>query len=302
MQKRLKGPGRVDFQAITLPADFPVRLYHRTWMRGDRPYVPAPHVHNALELGYCHEGRGTFIIGKKILPFRAGQAVVITGREPHFGQNAAGVDSIWTWLFFDPVQLLGSAAEDLGVLAEGGFCGRDFVNLLTREAQADSVDLIRQLIEECAGKAEHYRSAGRGLALALLARLHRLPGVGAAEGATEQSEAFGRLRPALDHIQRHYRERLDVGRLARLCHLSVPHFRLVFRRTTDQSPYQYLQCYRIARAAADLAETDRTVEAVAQANGFPTLSCFLRQFKAQIGQAPRQWARRVKQAKVLPAE
>ena len=55
------------------------------------------HIHDALEIGCCLEGSGTFYIGSKILPFRAGDVTVITDREFHRCRSSPGTRSRWAW-------------------------------------------------------------------------------------------------------------------------------------------------------------------------------------------------------------
>ncbi len=67
-------------------------------------------------------------------------------------------------------------------------------------------------------------------------------------------------------------------------------FRAHFRACMGRNVYQYIMAYRIHSSMIDLKKGDQNVAFVADRNGFPTLSCFLRKFKKATGVAPRSWA------------
>ena len=64
MQKQPKY--RLDYEAIPLPEDFPIRyIAHR---QADTP-ITALHLHDHLEIGYCHSGSGIFVIENKVFSY-----------------------------------------------------------------------------------------------------------------------------------------------------------------------------------------------------------------------------------------
>jgi len=55
------------------------------------------HVHDSLEVGYCYDGRGIFVIEDKVFPFSAGDVCVINSSEMHLARSAEGTESHWTF-------------------------------------------------------------------------------------------------------------------------------------------------------------------------------------------------------------
>jgi transcriptional regulator GlxA family with amidase domain len=102
-----------------------------------------------------------------------------------------------------------------------------------------------------------------------------------------------RIAAALDYLAGHHVEPIRVGELARLCHVSVTHFRRLFNQAVGRSPAQYLQRLRVRMAAALLESTDRKVLDVSLEVGYPTLSSFNRHFRSVMGMAPREWRQKV---------
>jgi quercetin dioxygenase-like cupin family protein len=60
----------------------------------------ALHHHNALEVGYCHDGYGIFMVGASVYNFRPGDVSVIHTGVPHMHISDSG--SRWSFLFIDP--------------------------------------------------------------------------------------------------------------------------------------------------------------------------------------------------------
>ena len=71
--------------------------------------------------------------------------------------------------------------------------------------------------------------------------------------------------------------------------MSAGHFRRLFSGAFGKGPKAYLNDYRISMAGNLLRSTDKKILEVALDCGFPTLSCFNRQFKKKTGIAPRKF-------------
>ena len=296
MQKRYKPL----FSTLTyrLPDHFPVTAALEMRMAAPGRYLPVPHVHNVLEIGYCHDGRGVFSIADKILPFRTGDLVVINQHEAHCAANAHGVSSRWSWIFLDAAKLLTPWGVAPEILDTSRLCGRAFCNVLGEPALSGAAATVRLAVDELRERRPGYEDAVRGLLLALLIRLQRLDGVAGANRPTGAGrELMERLTPAVQLIHSRCAQKITAPELAQACGMSPAYLRRNFRRLFGRSPHQYLQQYRLSMAAAELEATRWTVEAIAAKYGFPTLSCFVRAFKKLHGLPPRKWARGNRQRK-----
>jgi transcriptional regulator GlxA family with amidase domain len=147
-------------------------------------------------------------------------------------------------------------------------------------------------------------SAGIDLALSLVERDHG-PALTAAvarqmvvylrrSGSSTQISPYlqhrDHLHPAVHRVQEHLAQHLDaphtLAELAAVGHLSVRGLSKAFVAHVGLSPLEYQQRLRLERAATLLAETDLTVEAVAQRCGFRDPRHFRRIFTARYGSAP----------------
>jgi AraC-like DNA-binding protein len=118
-------------------------------------------------------------------------------------------------------------------------------------------------------------------------------------GCGSQSVAIAllaHLRRARDHIDRNYRDPLDLDRLARVAGVSKFHFARSFEATYGETPIRYLTRRRVERAQDLLRAANLTVTEVCMAVGFASLGSFSSRFTALVGESPTayrdRWATR----------
>lgn len=279
------------FEPALLGADFPVSEPDFN-TRGENPDV-APHIHDAFEIGYCFEGSGVYLVGHKVLPFKAGDAVVVNSSEIHIAKGSPGGTTTWGWLYLDPVRLLADGASRFGAsLRIGRYCGMAFRNIVEGSRHPDIADCIRKILIECRDKPENYRPMVRALTWRLMLLLERHLDVGVETSETVQDcRALARIMPALRHIGDHYSDELSVAGLARLCHASEANFRKLFHKGLGCAPQTYVLKLRLGAAGAMLENSTESILAIAQRAGYGSLSNFNRQFKRQFGLSPRAFRR-----------
>jgi AraC-like DNA-binding protein len=104
------------------------------------------------------------------------------------------------------------------------------------------------------------------------------------------------LRRARDHIDRNYREPLDLDRLAGVAGVSKYHFARSFEATYGETPIRYVTRRRIERAQDLLRVANLTVTEVCMAVGFASLGSFSSRFTQLVGESPTayrdRWAAR----------
>ena len=97
------------------------------------------------------------------------------------------------------------------------------------------------------------------------------------------------LRRAKDHMDRHYREQLDLDRVAAVAGVSKYHFARCFEATYGETPIRYLTRRRIERAQDLLRGANLTVTEVCMVVGFSSLGSFCTRFRALVGETPSQY-------------
>ena len=95
------------------------------------------------------------------------------------------------------------------------------------------------------------------------------------------------LHPALQKIHATYTTHVpDIDSLAALSQVSPAYFRRVFLQCFGMSPVKYINRLRLARAKELLAQSECTVESVAELAGFHNVYYFCRFFKKETGMTP----------------
>jgi AraC-like DNA-binding protein len=109
-------------------------------------------------------------------------------------------------------------------------------------------------------------------------------------------ELLAHLRRARDHIDRHYREPIDLDRLAAVAGVSKYHLVRCFEATYGETPIRYVTRRRIERAQDLLRNANLTVTEVCMLVGFASLGSFSSRFTALVGESPTayrdRWAAR----------
>lgn len=94
---------------------------------------------------------------------------------------------------------------------------------------------------------------------------------------------------ATDYIAAHLAEPLTVTELAKQVNLSPSAFSRRFREVTGQSPYQFVKEQRMVRARDLLTHGQLGVTDAARSVGYPSLSHFIKEFRARFGATPGEY-------------
>jgi AraC-like DNA-binding protein len=102
------------------------------------------------------------------------------------------------------------------------------------------------------------------------------------------------LEHAAAYMQRHIARSMKLDDVAAHAGVSLPTLRRMFAKQLRMSPSRYLAHIRMARARDLLRSADFNVSEVADACGFGSLSFFSRAFKAEHGQTPSDFRRKMR--------
>ena len=224
------------------------------------------------------------------MSFHTGDVFVVSPRESHLAQSTPGTNSRWIWIYADIEKLLCQFCEEHSLLRTSHFAGENFRNVISPSAQPKLCQLLRDFCEEAQRETPFKHDSLRALLLLIMAELQRLAPEGA-ERPGGEPDSMARIQKALVYLIQHYREKLRLDDLARLCAVSRTHFRRLFRQALGHSPQDHLNQIRIMMSVAELRQNRKSISEIALSCGFPSLSSFNRQFKAQMGKAPREWRR-----------
>ena len=101
------------------------------------------------------------------------------------------------------------------------------------------------------------------------------------------------VRAAIDYIQDHVRDSLDLGSISRVAGLSEFHFARLFKAATGVTPFQFVTQVRMARAKELLRKTRLPVSEIAERVGYQKPRHFSDRFRAVLGCGPGAYRKSV---------
>jgi AraC family transcriptional regulator len=125
-------------------------------------------------------------------------------------------------------------------------------------------------------------SVGTALAIHILQHYHTAP----LTLQAPQSLAPNVLGQIIEYIHAHYHQSITLSQLAAIAGVSMSHFRLLFKHSTGETPYRYIQRFRVAQARNLLIATHLPLGEVALRTGFADQSHMTHQVRKIIGVTP----------------
>lgn len=260
-------------QALKLERQVTARVCVRSWQM-NREGCSGPAVsHETMEITYVERGSLRFEATQGVFNVGTGRAIVVPAGTEHTTTLAEGTKACAIHL---ERRMVDQIAEEMRCREGEG------PRVVT---EAERIGLLSKMLESEASRP----SDGSGLIVEALSEalvvevLRSLP-----DRRTLRGPRDHRLRKAVAMIENCYKEPLTIEALAHAAKLSRFHFSRLFREQTGMSPYQYLTCHRLERAAELLRRGGRSVTDVAFSVGFQDLGRFSRLFRQRFDCAPRE--------------
>ncbi len=116
------------------------------------------------------------------------------------------------------------------------------------------------------------------------------------ERACDRSEALiadstkvERLKTVILYMHNHFHHKITISELAALIPMSEGQFNRFFKAMTRTTPIEYLNAYRINKAAEQLLLSERKISTVAMDVGFDNLSYFIKVFRRTMKCSPSEF-------------
>lgn len=288
----------IPTQANAERRDYPISRESLILAMTDLIYYPPygkdeVHSHNCMEIGLCVAGSGVIRIeGQPLRPFKAGTVIIIPQGGRHSQQEEGIPLTRWRYIAVDQVRLIAetmpSCRAVLKKLTEGGGQG---IFLSEENMRSDAAWLIGRMFEIKCAAAEESTAELEAILLVILMRIFRQDGMNDAL-PERPPQARNPVEPALLYIAQQYHSEIKVAQLARSCAMSESYFRKVFLQSMGVTPIEYLNKYRIERAARMIhTKADMPVSHIAELCGFTSIATFNRNFIRYVGQNPSQLRR-----------
>ncbi len=102
-------------------------------------------------------------------------------------------------------------------------------------------------------------------------------------------ENESRINKVVNHIQKHFHQKIILEQAAELSGLTISAFCKFFKKTTGRTFSDYVNDYRIGKACILLIETDKTIQQIALETGYENATYFNRVFLKKKECTPKQF-------------
>lgn len=94
---------------------------------------------------------------------------------------------------------------------------------------------------------------------------------------------------SIEFIEEHYKDKLDIGKMAENLHLSGSHFRRLFKDVTGMPPGEYINRLRVVKSLQIMQKDGASIAEAAERVGIYDANYFSRLFKKIMGVPPRYY-------------
>ena len=232
-----------------------------------------PHWHEHIELVFITDGECDFHVGGRSYRACPGDLMIVNSAEIH-SFIVKGRISFYSLLLFPSF----------------------FADIDDTDARFESIvhadEYVHRLFCEMYGeysKEEKFSDMMlKGAAYRLVAYLGRNYSL-ANTAAVPDNQKLKRLYTVLEYISKRYSERITTKDLAALCFITEEHFCRFFKGAIGKCATEYVNQYRVEKAAVLLANTDETIGDIGASVGFSDVNYFSRIFKKIKGVTPGEF-------------
>lgn len=252
------------------------------------------HWHQEAEFFIVLAGEALFQVDTDYFVVRAGEAVFIDGGDIHAGHSSEGSPCRFCAVVFD-AGWLSSAGYDA---VQAGFVAPllEKRRAIPRHIRPDG-GWGSAVLAHLTAVMTAYERQPAGFEAALKGRLLLIFAEIAAAGqwrtrtalSPGESAKVERLKSVLDYMQRNFDRPIRIHELADLIPMSEGQFSRWFKSMTRTTPIDYLNAYRVRRAAELLRATDRKISDVALEVGFDHVSYFIKVFRKLMKTTPSEF-------------
>lgn len=251
------------------------------------------HWHDEMEFLMVTQGKAVFQVDSSHYEVHKGQAIFINCGELHAGYPLQNSCCSYEAVVFNPDFLFNN---EFDIVRE-----RFIMPIMERRLslpvhikgdtsrEKDMLLLIAQISQLNMEQRYTYELVTKGKLLLLLSKaledctpaMDRTPCI--------NNYKAERLKVVLNYIHENYREKISLPQLANTINMSCEHFCRYFKQMLRRSPIDYLNYYRIRKAAYLLESRSCKVSSIASEVGFDNTSYFVSLFKHYMKCTPSMY-------------
>ena len=251
------------------------------------------HWHEEMEITLIKDGTSDYKVGQEVFKANAGDIILIPPYCTHSACEIPGKTMISDSIVFHP-DYLGANNQDLSAanylrpMAEGQLQMQEVI----RNCDAGYTEIKETFLRalDCfKNKPPFYEMLLKEKLLHILILLFSYGYIRESGDSHITSGNRRHIKSALEYINDHYSEKISIAEMAQLAGFSESYFMSLFRQYVGMSCIQYVNLYRIQKAAHALEETAKSVSEIAMIHGFDNISYFNLQFRRTFGMTPREF-------------
>ena len=260
----------------------------------EKHFDPVWHAHSEYQLFVVLKGTGTRFIGDSIKSFAPGELIFTGPHLPHlwrsddiYFKNKSALYTEGIVLYFNEnflgdhilekeemvllKKLFTKSMRGLEFYGEKKLQVIQLMQQLTQQQGIQSVIQLLHILEILSGTKEYHYISSKVY-----------------EEVLHQNET-DRLNIVYEFVLKNFRQKILLGELARLLHMTPTSFSRYFTMKNNKPFSRFVAEIRIKHACKLLTETDHSIEQICYECGFNTLSNFNKQFKEIMQQKPMQY-------------
>lgn len=253
------------------------------------------HKHSFFEICYVVDGEGSYEEGSQSFPLGPGTLFM---SRPHLKHQIIGKEKLY--LLFVAFELIPADSSEEGVQRFRSLeKSRTFY--LPDAANLPSVLMWFALLKQVSLSRSFFDDAVLGLACALITSFESAFGDqrGASRDSAVLPSSSTLVHRAKLYIRDNLSQELKLSSVADYLHVSPRHLSRLFGEDLGQSYSTYVRKERIRQAVSLLTTTDWSIKRISEETGFDTVHYFTTVFKAEMGEPPGQFLKKLKDSTEL---
>lgn len=269
---------------------FPISVVKRHYKKNEQLFEK--HLHNnQLQFFYFKKGRAVIYCGRNHYFVSSEDVIFINNNENHNNERLS--ESVEFYIIKIDLNLL-----DLCTITA---CNEKYIlpikqNMILFHNRIESENIketLKCIITECEEKPNGYELQLLSLIYRVISELFENQVARAL--SKRNAEQLGKSRVGfqrvLEFIESNYQSEIKLSYVAKLAEMSKGYFCTCFRQMTGKSFTDYVNLFRIEKAAVLLKQNKSSITDIALSVGFEDMSYFCRIFKKYMGQSPSSYRR-----------
>ncbi|MBR3934573.1 MAG: AraC family transcriptional regulator [Clostridia bacterium] len=256
-------------------ADFPVAFFYidKTHPR----YCMSAHWHSELELIRILEGEFEITLNSKSYKAKKGDVIFVNAETVHHGVPKNCVYECIVFHINFLYNETNACKSFMEQIANGDYIVDEFHN----KKNSAFIECVNKIFDAFAVKSEGYKfrviSSFYNF-FGLIADRQLYSCSGESKGLIYDKNIL-KIKKILKFIRENFDKAISLDDMAEKAEMSAKYFGAYFKNMTGKTPFDYLNEYRIEKAARKLLNTDLSVTEIAYTCGFNDLSYFIKTFK-----------------------